>query len=392
LAQPARGSSAMAVAAEAVWSLVQSHGVSATGCGDLPDAGSFSSASSTAAESTKTTAIAKLLLRIVDNILSQPREEKFRRLRKDSRALTSVLGPLPDAASQRLASCGEGRWVAWSVALKCCGWQEGGESFVLPAHALLLTLEVVRAELWEALGQAGQDCTPLLNLVLQWLPLRDLLIAGHSCRRWCVTAPEALVTACAAPTTSAPSGLARWARELSMSVSGRCADTEFSATCRPLEGSALDPLEEFEARVRYDCVAGGYARVSRVDARRWAGFGRAELSALVGLPAEVGAIERNGSARPMHGAWASSDGGGSFWAAVLAAARSAGWTSALGGQWHWTERSCIGGKAQLLICRRIAWVFSMEDPAGRTGPVSDQGNMIRWSVSTDVVQHLYLTR
>lgn len=170
-------------------------------------------------------------------------------------------------------------------------------------------------------------------------------------------------------------------------LAGRCADTEFSATCRPLEGSALDPLEEFEK-----CVAGGYARVSRVDAWRREGFGRAELSALVGLPAEVGAIERNGSARPMHGAWASSHGGGSFWAAVLAAARSAGWTSALGGQWHWTERSCIGGKAQLLICRRIAWVFSMEGPAGRTGPVSDQGNLIPWSVSTDVFQHLYLTR
>eukprot|EP00747_Dinoflagellata_sp_TGD_P016978 gnl/TRDRNA2_/TRDRNA2_125507_c0_seq3.p1 gnl/TRDRNA2_/TRDRNA2_125507_c0~~gnl/TRDRNA2_/TRDRNA2_125507_c0_seq3.p1 ORF type:complete len:140 (-),score=28.25 gnl/TRDRNA2_/TRDRNA2_125507_c0_seq3:59-478(-) len=139
-------------------------------------------------------------------------------------------------------------------------------------------------------------------------------------------------------------------------------------------------------------MAGGDARVSRVDVRRFEGFSGAEFHKLVKLPAaSLGQVDTFGCVRSGAG-WCkeeTADAGRQFWATALSALRLAGWRRAEGARWGWTERSSQGGKAQLLICHRITWVFSDCGSPGRSGDASQDE---RWMLSTYATQHIYLTK
>jgi len=346
----------------------------------------------------------ELLLRVVESVLAQPRNEKLRRVRQGGKTVRSVLG---DAVPEEV----------WAAPLCSCGWVAGADTWLLPSQAPLFPLELLRAAVWEALSsqerqqlhyvvdgasatQQAQEDVPqrllldssaAVQLILQWLPLASLARTEQTCRHWC-----SVMTLGRSPSMAlalSGSGISALERR----VSGGEPNLEFSASCWLVLPGAADPLEEFSERVRFECVAGGDARVSRVDAARFEGFGRAELARLVGVPTAVSPIDAGSRAlqrRPSLELWSGIEGGEEFWTFVYDALRATPWTKSRGVDSTWTERSSQGGIAQLLICRRIAWVFeSSAGSSGRGGAdAPDDEQILRWTVAVDVTQHLRITR
>mmetsp|Transcript_33022 Transcript_33022/g.60904 ORF Transcript_33022/g.60904 Transcript_33022/m.60904 type:complete len:285 (+) Transcript_33022:115-969(+) len=188
---------------------------------------------------------------------------------------------------------------------------------------------------------------PVLPLVLTWLRLPELAGAASVCCCWHASQLEVLAAAHQMVAGDMPT--------LFLSNCMDVSDVRFGAECAPVHASAPNPLLVFDSRVRRGCMAGGDMRVSRVERQQFDKFSHAELAAMIALPKQ--AAHGQSTAK-----WDDIDIGWKFWATVVSAIRAAAWHHAEGAQWTWTERRCRGNQAELLICKRITWVFSR--PAG----------------------------
>lgn len=253
---------------------------------------------------------------------------------------------------------------------------------------------------------------PILPLVLTWLPMPELASAASVCHCWHASQLEVLAAVYQLAAGDMPT--------LSLSSCSDVSDVRFGAECGPVHAGGPNPITAFDTRVRRGCVAGGDMRVSRVDWQRFEKFNNAALAAMIGLPKQ--AADGQSTAK-----WDDIDIGWKFWATVVSAIRAAAWSDAEGAQWTWTERSCRGNRADLLICRRIVWIFcrpaddlnelkctasiSQETPAleelasghesGAKGyiPSAVSGDLgerqtpnTYWSISVRAEQHLQLLR
>mmetsp|Transcript_58813 Transcript_58813/g.137353 ORF Transcript_58813/g.137353 Transcript_58813/m.137353 type:complete len:333 (-) Transcript_58813:73-1071(-) len=303
-------------------------------------------------------AASQLLLRIFGSVLADPKDSKVRRLRKDSRLVKKVL---PEEVIPH-----------WIRLLEACGWrsyEEAGE-IVLPEVACLFTLEFARSLVWDACkGAAASDSCGtdnlLLTLAMQWVhhdELAPAIMASHAwhCLEWSDRSSGDTVR------------LHTDARSIKMEVHG----DGFHAACWPLETIGSNPLEEFNHRVQAGPVAGGDARVSRVDMRTSLGFSRLDFGRLLALPRQHGKVDARGRLQPVL-SWREVDGGIRFWRKVLAACRVAEWQSAEGASWTWSERGSMDGRAHLLGCQKLMWVFSAPQESN-----VDQ-SVMTWAISCE---------
>mmetsp|Transcript_114721 Transcript_114721/g.228303 ORF Transcript_114721/g.228303 Transcript_114721/m.228303 type:complete len:355 (+) Transcript_114721:76-1140(+) len=321
-----------------------------------------------------TRATEDVLLKVVGNVLTQPQEDKFRRLRKGNRVFARVFIPSMQGA--------------WRTLLHRCCWEEHEDEFVLPLQANLFGLEAARLSIWGAttgVGRSrswpGHDGVVLLPQVLLWLLPREQVWACHVSRSWCAAGPEALAATCR--TWGQNSDVARNVAE---HVAVTSVGLEVEARCFGVARDVPDPVQEFDKCVRSGPMHGGDMRVSRVGTSFFEGFGYRQLASLVRLPTKVGGIDSQGRTHRFSG-WSSAEGGTQFWMGVLAALRAASWHQARGAEWTWSERSSQGGKAQVLYCRRVAWVFAL----CADGVVNGAALGPRWTISVDAVQRMYLT-
>eukprot|EP00929_Paragymnodinium_shiwhaense_P058351 TRINITY_DN29207_c0_g1_i2.p1 TRINITY_DN29207_c0_g1~~TRINITY_DN29207_c0_g1_i2.p1 ORF type:complete len:372 (+),score=40.27 TRINITY_DN29207_c0_g1_i2:176-1291(+) len=294
-----------------------------------------------------------LLLRIVGNVLSNPDELKFRRLRHDSKAVAKAL---PHVTAD-----------AWASAMRALGWERSTEDagvWILPSYCCLQPLHLVRAALWEAANACrAPTWWQALPSVCSWLPVPDMLRIGRSCRALAAAEPAAAILSTTSDDMARGSAEA-WARGLTLDLTAQQLDSAitFSLQCRPVAPGAVDPIAEFDEAARgAECVEGGDLRTGRVRLVQWQGFGDREFSNLVKMPSSLGAVDRTGRLLPVM-SWGEAQGahgnGWQYLAAVQAALRWAAWRHACGAQWDWTERASLGGRPQILVCRRIMWVFS----------------------------------
>mmetsp|Transcript_26543 Transcript_26543/g.61980 ORF Transcript_26543/g.61980 Transcript_26543/m.61980 type:complete len:336 (-) Transcript_26543:250-1257(-) len=304
---------------------------------------------------------AALLLRVLGNVLANPKQEKMRRLRKESNMVAKAL-PAADAR------------VRWVQVLKACGWHADGFEIVLPSDACLFKLEIARTLVWDAISckSVADSCAAqnlLLGLVLQWVPPLELSAAalasrtfhGLDCRaNMPLRHPDGTVMNMA------------WAQSLAMCARG----DGFHAECWPVDPSARNPLDAFAQEVEHGAVAGGDARVSRVDGRTTRGFSRLDFERLLRLPRSHGQVDCRGRLLPVQ-TWHEVDGGMHFWQAVLTACRLAEWQTAEGTSWTWSERGSIGGRSQILSCQRLMWVFKAQSEAAATD--------VRWALLCQAV-------